>query len=74
MRAAVQLQPTLQVGLPARLFKWQLPPAGISGNQYDLSPADGRFLTMRRVPGDGGGPVQAAVVLNWFDELRSLVQ
>lgn len=74
MRAAVQSQPTLQIGLPTRLFKWQLPPAGISGNQYDLSPADGRFLTMRRVPGDGGGPVQAAVVLNWLDELRSLTQ
>lgn len=74
MNVSLKTQPELQIGQTTKLFAFQAPPAGISGQAFDVSPVDGRFLVMRREQDAGNGPVQATVVLNWFEELRKLSQ
>jgi TIR domain/WD40-like Beta Propeller Repeat len=72
MRVAITLQPALQIGQPEKLFNWRPPSQAISGQHYDVSLVDGRFLALRREQNGGDGPVQIAVALNWFEELRNL--
>jgi eukaryotic-like serine/threonine-protein kinase len=72
MRADVRLEPELVVGQVSKLFKWVAPPRGISGQAYDISPVDRRFLMTRPVEAGTSETAQVSVVLNWFDELRKL--
>ncbi len=74
MSAEVKLKPELQLGKVTKLFDWTAPPPGVTGQMYDISPADGRFLLP--VPSteasEANRATQVSVVLNWFDELRRL--
>lgn len=72
MRAAVRLDPDLQLGEVSKLFKWVPPPRAISGQVYDISPVDRRFLMTRPAQSATKETTQVSVVLNWFDELRKL--
>jgi eukaryotic-like serine/threonine-protein kinase len=73
MSVPIQLEPTLSVGRPTRLFAAEKPPAGNSGRRYDFSPVHNRFLLLRPVATPAAGVVDITVVLNWLDELRPLV-
>jgi hypothetical protein len=54
-----------------KLFDWVRPPTFASGNPYDISPLDGRFLVVTNAP-DANDFGTISVVLNWFEELREL--
>ena len=72
MAASVQLSPSLELGPVTKLFDGVRPPTFVSGNQYDISPIDGRFLVVANVATPGESTT-ISVVLNWFEELRELV-
>ena len=72
LAVSVTLSPTLAVGSVTKLFVWRPPAAGISGQIYDISPIDGRFLMLKSVVNHAGRPTDISVVLNWFEELRQL--
>jgi serine/threonine-protein kinase len=74
MHVVIRTQPELQIGQITKLFAFQAPAPGISGQAFDVSPVDGRFLVLRKEQSAGNGPVQATVVLNWFEELRKVAQ
>ena len=68
----VQAGTTLVAGRPQVLFESAIN-ATLSGRPYDITP-DGRFMIIR--PGQaesGGGAPNMMLVLNWFEELGSLV-
>jgi len=72
MAVPVQLSPSLELGRVTKLFDGVRPPSFVSGNPYDISPLDGRFLVVAQValPGESA---KMSVVVNWFKELRELV-
>jgi hypothetical protein len=70
MAVSVALSPTLTIGAVTKLFDWEKPPEGRSGIPYDVSPIDGRFLTVKRAPSPTAGVTNVSVVLNWHEELR----
>ena len=70
MAASVRLSPNLVLGAVTKLFDWRRPPAGRSGSPYDVSPIDGRFLTLSSAAA-GEGSIDISIVLNWFNELRA---
>ena len=72
MAASVQLSPSLEFGRVTKLFDWVRPPTFASGNPYDVSPVDGRFLVVTNAP-DANDFGTISVVLNWFEELKRLV-
>ena len=72
MAASVQLSPSLELGRVTKLFDGVRPPSFVSGNPYDISPVDGRFLVVANVAAPGESTT-ISVVLNWFEELRELV-
>ncbi len=47
MRADLQLSPELRLGAVTPVFKWTTGSPGISGQLFDVSPVDGRFLLTR---------------------------
>jgi len=69
---SVATEPRLQVRDAGPLFSLGFGPrfGGIGGRPWDISPVDGRFLVVRRPPGDPGG---VRVLLNWTRELRRLM-
>lgn len=71
MAVPVELSPTLRIGRPTKLFDF-MPPGrgGTSGRVYDVSPLDGRFLTVQTVSQPAAEAIDVSVVLNWFAELR----
>ena len=63
MAASISLSPSLKLGPVTKLFRWRQPPPQVTGIPYDVSPLDGRFLTLRagrcgseRPDADLGGP------------------
>jgi len=72
MAASVQLSPHLELGDVTKLFDGVPHPSFVSGNPYDISPVDGRFLVVANVATPGESTT-ISVVLNWFEELRELV-
>lgn len=72
MAVSIRLAPTLAVGTVTKLFDWLPPPQGVSGPLYDVSPVDGRFLMVKPIS-NGATHSDISVVLNWFQELRTLV-
>ena len=70
---AVQLttQPTLTVGESRLAFKGQFATGG--GSSYDVR-SDGQALLMIKEGDHTAAAAQINVVLNWFDELKRLVQ
>jgi len=73
MSAAVTLSPALQLGLVTKLFDVAPPPRVITARPYDVSRVDGRFLMPRPVSAGAAPPIDISVVLNWFEELATLV-
>ena len=71
--ASVKLSPSLSLGRLTKLFDWEKQPRGPSGVTYDVSPVDGRFLTIERVAEGSGAMINISVVLNWMEELKRLV-
>jgi hypothetical protein len=65
MAVPVRLSPTLTIGTAVPLFTWQKPPAGRSGQQFHLSPVDGRFLMTKPTETRPGGPTTVSLVMNW---------
>ena len=65
LAAAVQTQPTVNVGERRELFQGTFAGSGIYPG-YDVT-RDGRMFVMVRSAGQTQGFV---VVLNWFDQLR----
>jgi serine/threonine-protein kinase len=70
MIASVQLEPSLEVGRVTKLFDSGITPPPTSGNPYDISPLDGRFLVVTNVV-DPNETTTISVVVNWFEELRA---
>jgi hypothetical protein len=74
MAATIQATPTLAAGKPRLLFEQHFEKSIFPFEaNYDVSP-DGRRLLLV-VPGEGeSAPAQINVVLNWSEELRTLVR
>ena len=72
MAASIQVSPTLEVGAVTKLFDWLRPSQGISGSIYDVSPVDGRFLMVKPIS-NGATHTDISVVLNWAEELKTLL-
>ena len=72
MAASVQLSPSLKVGRVEKLFDWVRPPTFASGNPYDVSPVDKRFVVVTNAP-DANDFGNISVALDWFEELRELM-
>jgi hypothetical protein len=73
MAVAITLDPEPRIGATKKLFDWQKPPEGRSGMLYDISPIDGRFLTVKTAA-VGSGPTNATVILNWTSQLQRLLE
>ncbi len=71
MAAEVELTPNLRLGEVKKPFELEAPPPGISGQQFDVSPIDGRLL-VPRLATDTDSVTEVSVVPNWLDELRRL--
>ncbi len=76
MRVAIESDgTTLTAGQPEHLFDWTYHDRREAFLRYDISPVDGRFLTIAR-EGDAGRedtPFDLVVVLNWTQELLERV-
>jgi serine/threonine-protein kinase len=72
MAVPIELEPTLRIGRPTKLFESNRPPPGITGRPYDVAP-DGRFIVTKFVAEISAEPVNINVVLNWLEELEALV-
>ena len=66
--------PPIRIGQPQKLFTREKPPEGRSGWPYDISSRDGRFIFLDRVLLPTPDSTQVSVVLNFFDQLRMLLQ
>jgi serine/threonine-protein kinase len=73
MAVALTLAPDPRVRATRKLFDWQRPPEGRTGLVYDVSPLDGRFLTVRNVAAADNGQANASVILNWAGRLQGLL-
>ena len=73
MSVPIVLSPELKLGRPTKLFEWARPPSVITARPYDISRVDGRFLMSRPVSSTAGGTINISVVVNWFNELRTLL-
>jgi hypothetical protein len=73
MAVSITLDPEPKVGVTRKLFDWQAPPPGRSGIPFDLSPIDGRFLTVKPASTTGSGQMNATVILNWTAQLQRLL-
>jgi serine/threonine-protein kinase len=73
MAASVTLSPALRLGPVTKLFDWDKPPAARSGNPYDVSPLDGRFIFAKLTASQPGGPTNVSIVTNWLEQLRALI-
>jgi hypothetical protein len=71
MAVSVTLAPDLRVGPATKLFDFRRPPSGISGRPYDISPIDGRFIMSKAIAASPNGPVNASVIFNWLDDLKT---
>jgi serine/threonine-protein kinase len=71
MAASVTLSPSLSLGRVTKLFDAEKPPRGQSGQRYDISPVDGRFLMTKPATAGLDGAINISVVLNWFEELKA---
>lgn len=65
MVVAVQSEPGLELGKPKAVFEGYY---DIEYGSYDIAPDGQRFLLVRRTK-----PMKIHIVLNWFEELKSLV-
>jgi hypothetical protein len=72
MSVPVAVSPQLEIGRPTKLFDSGRPPGVITARPFDVSPIDGRFLTMKPVSTGPPEPISMSVVVNWFTELRTL--
>jgi len=66
--------PAVRIGQPRKLFTREKPPEGRSGWPYDISPLDGRFIFLDRVLLPTSDSTQVSVVLNFFEDIRTLLQ
>ena len=64
----------VRLGKARKLFTREKPPQGRSGWPYDISPRDGRFIFLDRVLLPTTDGTQVSVVLNFFEDLRALLQ
>jgi hypothetical protein len=71
MAVAVTLEPRFSAGRPQFLFEANFTARGNSGLAgYDVHPDGQRFVMVNQRAGNEGANVN--IVLNWFEELRSL--
>jgi serine/threonine-protein kinase len=66
--------PQVRLGKAQTLFTREKPPQGRSGWPYDVSPRDGRFIFLDRVLLPTPDATQVSVVLNFFEDIRGLLQ
>lgn len=66
MSVDVDTRPTFRAGIPRTLFR-------VEGGDYDVSPDGQRFVIARRVPKPADAAPELAIVVNWFEELRSRI-
>jgi hypothetical protein len=72
MTASVTTSPDLVLGRVIKLFDRSEPTPARSPAPYDVSPVDGRFLFMKTIEQQAGGPVLVTVFTNWLAELTAL--
>ncbi|HXW63062.1 MAG TPA: hypothetical protein VEJ45_10715 [Candidatus Acidoferrales bacterium] len=75
MAVDISTQPSFAAGKPRQLFERRyLPnPLGLARANYDVSRDGQRFLMLKPVQQEQAAPTQINVVLNWSEELKSLV-
>jgi len=73
MAVSIALAPDLNIGASKKLFDIEKPFPNRSGRAYDVSPIDGRFLTVKSAASAGDGQGNVSLVLNWTGELRRLL-
>jgi len=71
MAVDIATEPVLAAGRARRLFEWPYEPSYPVFRSFDVSP-DGRHFVMMQPDGEPPPP-QFRIVLNWFQELKSLV-
>jgi serine/threonine-protein kinase len=66
--------PDARIGQARKLFTREKPPQGRAGWPYDISARDERFIFLDRVLLPTSDSTQVSVVLNFFEDLRTLLQ
>lgn len=74
LKAVVQTDPTLSIGVPEVLFESDAIILGTEARNYDLSADGTRFLMLKLVENQAGSALNRELIIveNWFEELKRL--